>query len=824
MDRRTVTVAAASLTIPLLRILAAAVLICIPVKVASGAVDLNRHSLTGSWYKPSTSGQGVELEIYQDLITPGTGFLQASWFTYDYLAPDGPPSQRWYTFSGDVTSGQSSAVLTLYENTGGSFDAQPMTSAVPVGSVVLSVTDCTHAAMTYMFADGSGRSGRVELERLTPNVTCSNSGPDALDADFGYSGNWFDMTTSGQGIVLELNPDASMAFFAWYTYAPNGQLRAEAGQRWYTGQASYAPGARALPVTLYETTGGLFDTSPPSPNTAPVGTATVTLTNCTSLQLSYSFAGGSSAGMARTIDMSRVGPSPADCGSVTPDPAFRASGSSPFAAGCDGVSPVGTLYINAEVEPMIAVNPRNTNNIVAVWQQDRWSTGGARGLLSGVSQDGGRSWVTRTAAFSRCTGGTGANGGDYPRASDPWVSFGPDGTAYQSSVSFAGKALAPGSSSAILLSRSTDGGLTWSDPVALIRDGSSFFNDKGSVTADPIDGRFVYAVWDRLTADDRGPSYFARSTDGGMTWEAAKPIYDPGTTRQTINNQILVLRDGTLINSFTQLETPSGAPASATLEVIRSADKGVTWSAPIVISPMQSVGTFNPNTQAPVRDASGLGSIAGGPQGDLVVVWQDARFSGGRRDGIAFSRSLDGGLSWSTPSRINRDPTVAAFVPAVSVRGDGTYGVTYYDFRNHASDVATLATDYWLMRSADGATWLESQVAGPFDLSIAPLDGGLFLGDYEGLASAGALFLPVYARTNNGQLDNPTDIYVSMVSSAGVAMEGAAMRMSAEAVESLLITPTLQQKINDSVVRLKQRRLPGWSPGGAAHASPIPSR
>src|SRR5262245_3108485 len=103
-------------------ILVAAAFICIPVKVASGAVDLNRHSLTGAWYKPATSGQGINLEIYQDMNAPGTGFLQGSWFTYDYLAPDGPSSQRWYTFSGNVASGQSSATLTLYANTGGSFD------------------------------------------------------------------------------------------------------------------------------------------------------------------------------------------------------------------------------------------------------------------------------------------------------------------------------------------------------------------------------------------------------------------------------------------------------------------------------------------------------------------------------------------------------------------------------------------------------------------------------------------------------------------------------------------------------------------------------
>ena len=278
------------------------------------------------------------------------------------------------------------------------------------------------------------------------------------------------------------------------------------------------------------------------------------------------------------------------------DPQFRVSGTSPFAAGCDGAPVFGTLYVNAEVEPMVAVNPRNANNVVGVWQQDRWSTGGARGLLTGVSLDGGRTWTQHMAAFSRCTGGKRRGWRRLPRASDPWVTFAPDGTVYQSSLSFNGAVLAAGSSSAILVSRSTDGGATWSNPITVISDGPSFFNDKDSITADSTDSRLVYALWDRLDNASRGPTYFSRTTDGGTTWEVARSIYDPGANSQTINNQVVVLPDGTLIDFFTRLDVPLNAPATATLAIIRSPDKGVTWSAPIVISPVQSVGTFDPQT------------------------------------------------------------------------------------------------------------------------------------------------------------------------------------------------------------------------------------
>ena len=114
--------------------------------------------------------------------------------------------------------------------------------------------------------------------------------------------------------MLEVNPKASAVFFAWYTYATAGQSQGVAGQRWYTGQGNFAAGARTLPVALYETTGGLFNNTMPSPSTIQVGTATITLIRCTAARLAFDFASGSNAGRSGTIDLVRVGPTPAGCG------------------------------------------------------------------------------------------------------------------------------------------------------------------------------------------------------------------------------------------------------------------------------------------------------------------------------------------------------------------------------------------------------------------------------------------------------------------------------------------------------------------------------
>src|SRR5580704_17993549 len=89
--------------------------------------------------------------------------------------------------------------------------------------------------------------------------------------------------------------------------------------------------------------------------------------------------------------------------SAKSDTTVRVSGFSPLASGCDGVAPTGTLYPSAEVEPMLALDPTNANHLIGVWQQDRWSDGGAQGQLAGVSFDGGRTWSRTSAALSRCT-------------------------------------------------------------------------------------------------------------------------------------------------------------------------------------------------------------------------------------------------------------------------------------------------------------------------------------------------------------------------------------------------------------------------------------
>jgi hypothetical protein len=283
--------------------------------------DIDQHGLTGSWFKPASSGQGIELEIFPNFLGAGVALVDGAWFTFDVAPAGGADHQRWYTFSGNGQSGQSSAPVTILQNTGGNFDAAPITNAVPVGTGMLSFGDCGNGTFSYAFTDGSNRSGSIALTRITPNVTCVMTGTPTTNADFGLSGNWFDPTTSGQGFVFEVNPLVPVVFFAWYTYSPTGQMAGAAGQRWFTGQGAFTAGTHTAPLTLFETTGGVFDTATPaSQATVPVGTATVTFASCSSAQLQFNFTGGTSAGHAGMINLSRVGPVPPGCAVTAADP------------------------------------------------------------------------------------------------------------------------------------------------------------------------------------------------------------------------------------------------------------------------------------------------------------------------------------------------------------------------------------------------------------------------------------------------------------------------------------------------------------------------
>jgi len=498
-----------------------------------------------------------------------------------------------------------------------------------------------------------------------------------------------------------------------------------------------------------------------------------------------------------------VGAGSAAAGPFASGPLVQVSGDSPIAA-CDGDdgNVGGTSFVHSEVEPWVSVDPSNPSVMIGAWQQDRWSNGGSEGLVTARSTDGGASWASNSLTkSSTCTGGTAANGGSYERASDPWVAISPDGTAYLMSLSVDSNpgGLANAYPSAMLVMRSTNQGSSWEDPVTLIRDESpNVLNDKNSITADPNDSNFVYAVWDRLVSPPSGTPnqnafenarafggdvYLARTTDGGDTWEPARKIFKAGTIAQTIGNLIVVLPDnaafnGELIDVFTLIRGAKNEHDTRGFNIaaIRSEDNGATWSKrEIIISDFRRGIVVDPDDGRAHRTGDiNPEAVADPTSGAVYVVWQDNRF--GPRSSIAFSQSLDGGHTWSSPIRVNKTPlpdpgepagNEQAFTPMVQVLNDGTVAVSYYDFRNNTADGgATTPTDAFVVHChancSNPASWGdETQVTdASFDSRKAPVARGFFLGDYEGLGSDGSAVFPFFAMTHGS---DPASIFVRRV-------------------------------------------------------------
>jgi hypothetical protein len=380
--------------------------------------------------------------------------------------------------------------------------------------------------------------------------------------------------------------------------------------------------------------------------------------------------------------------------------------------------------------------------------------------MSAVSNDRGRTWDRTTLPFDMCAPG----GLHLERASDPWVSIGPDGTVYAISIAWN----ISNGRNVVASATSADGGMTWSAPVIVHTgpDELGLGDDKESITADPIRRGVAYATWSLygLASDGsgevNGALWFARTTDGGATWRA-KRIYDPPGGGNTLAGQIVVdPTTGTLFDVFNYHRRRHGYQ-----EVVRSDDGGATWSEPVRIGRDLGIGVTHPNTGDPLRVGNEIPDVSIDPRnGDLYVVWEDSSFSDLHYDEVVLSRSTDAARTWSPPVRVNTATGLPAFTPSVAIHPHGVIGVSYYDVRELRSETDTLPTDVWLVKLHPGGDRRigEWKLAGPFDAMTAPFAGGAFLGDYEGLAVSGNRFAAFFAIANDGDVNNRTDI-VSVV-------------------------------------------------------------
>jgi len=308
--------------------------------------------------------------------------------------------------------------------------------------------------------------------------------------------------------------------------------------------------------------------------------------------------------------------------------------------------------------------------------------------------------------------------GPYESAGDPAVAAGPKGTFWYANIAFDRTDAA----NAIAVSRSTNGGKTWSTHFVVqtpANQGKAVFNDKDWIGADPSDptGKTAYVTW-TLFKGGSSAIVISKTTDGGLTWSPPHRVSDVFVNDQS--STVVVGKTGTVYVTF---ETFNGSTDSVAFAVSR--DGGATFTTKL-LAPISDIPSPLPG--ATFRDDSFPALAVDGST--LHVVWSN--WNGTDAD-VVYLRSTDGGATWSGPVTIGGGPG-DQFFPWITARN----GVVYASWFNRASgDTYTIAG---AASTNGGASW-----SAPVTLSTAtsnvqagnefsfPNCAFNFIGDYNGI-------------------------------------------------------------------------------------------
>jgi hypothetical protein len=372
-------------------------------------------------------------------------------------------------------------------------------------------------------------------------------------------------------------------------------------------------------------------------------------------------------------------------------------------------------YTDAQAQHRTEVEPDTFSfgsTIVSAFQVGRVSGGGSSNIGWARSGDGGATW---THGF--LPGITTNAGGTYGQVSDASVAF--DALHNVWLISSLG---INGSAVNVLTSRSTDGGLTWGNPVKTAT-GSL---DKNWIVCDNTTTSAHYGnCYTEYDITSSGDSLRMRtSTNGGASWGSALA---PSGTHTGLGGQPVVLPNGDVIVPYLSL--------SDTIRYFRSTNGGTSWGATALIS------SASHHTVAGGLREEILPSAEADAAGTVYVAWSDCRFrSGCPSNDIVIAKSTSE-TTWATPVRVPIDATTSTvdhFIPGIGLDpstsgGTARIGLTYYFYPAASCTAATCLLDAGFISSINGGTsWSTStQIAGPMNLSWIPnTSQGRMFGDY----------------------------------------------------------------------------------------------
>lgn len=239
----------------------------------------------------------------------------------------------------------------------------------------------------------------------------------------------------------------------------------------------------------------------------------------------------------------------------------------------------------------------------------------------------------------------------------------------------------------------------------------------------------------------------SRSLDGGNTWSpplAVSPPLEGNVFNQ--GNTPAVGPGGEVYVTWIDFGT-------SRLFFTSSRDKGQVWSPPRAIRSIEALPASLPNSEfrTPTLTSMAVDHSRGPARGTVYIAWPDA---GAGNGDILLMRSADGGATWSEPVRVNDDTGSAdQFFPSVAVAPNGRVDVVFYDRRDDpANKLLTLYYAFSVDGGQTFENVRVGDVLFDGDLGFHQ-SGAPFLGDYLGVASTNDTAHAFWADTRHGASD-----------------------------------------------------------------------
>jgi flagellar hook assembly protein FlgD len=382
---------------------------------------------------------------------------------------------------------------------------------------------------------------------------------------------------------------------------------------------------------------------------------------------------------------------------------------------------------NSPEEVTIAINPANPDILAAGANIDHFY----------YSVDGGLSWGEKHLSSTLGVWG------------DPCVLFDSLGNLYYAHLS---NPVSGYWIDRIVVQKSTDNGITWNDGA-----GVGFIEpknqDKEWLIVDLTQSQYkgnIYMTWTEF--DDYGSSNpndssrikFSKSTDQGETWTTSMTISD--VSGNCIDDDNTTEGAVPAVGPNGEIYVSWAGPEGLVFD--KSMDGGDTWGTDIFISDMPGGWAFSvPGISRCNGFPITMCDISNSPyRGYIYSCWGDQR-NGTSNTDVFFSRSTDGGETWSPALRVNDDNTTRhQFFHWMTI--DQTTGIiwgVFYDRRNTSG----VDTDVYVVKSTDGGQSFENFKIS--ESSFTPTSS-VFFGDYSNIAAWDNKIYPIWTRLHAGQL------------------------------------------------------------------------